>query len=273
MIGFHVNRDYVKKGTIEQNIEAAKRKFGLKQLKVVQIFLGSPRTFKISLDEETEKSLNVFSKHQGIRIYAHAPYPMIIFSSAVKPSTLGFTKHFFNVAARAGVFGVVIHLYKYPRNTVIDRLKQLNLNPAVKVMLETPAISPMHAIYNNPKELYEVYSDAKKAGINVGICVDTCHIYVSGADISDPEIMRNYMTELVKLIDPNDLLIHLNDSASTLGSGKDHHASLGRGHIWGKSKESLSILLDFIQRYGIGTILERNEGNGSIEHDYGVIME
>lgn len=273
LIGFHVNRSYVKKGTIEQNIEVAKRKLGLKQLKVVQIFLGSPRTFGISLNTETEKSLKIFGQHHGMKIYAHAPYPMVIFSSAVKASTLSFTKHFFNVAARAGIYGIVIHFYKYPRNTVVDTLKKLELNPAVKVMLETPAISPMHALYNTPKELYEVYKEAKEAGINVGICVDTCHIYVTGADIADPEVMTNYMAELVKFIPPSDLLIHLNDSASMLGSGKDHHASLGKGYIWGKSKESLVILLDFIQRYKISTILERNEGNGSLEDDYKTIEE
>ena len=114
LIGLHVSRDYVRKGTIEQNIEAAKKEFHLKNLKVVQIFLGSPRTFKISLTELDEKSLKIFIQQNKMKVYAHAPYPLAIFSQTVKPSTLGFAKHLFNVADRAGLEGVVLHLYKYP---------------------------------------------------------------------------------------------------------------------------------------------------------------
>ena len=274
LIGLHVSRDYVRKGTIEQNIEAAKKEFHLKNLKVVQIFLGSPRTFKISLTELDEKSLKIFIQQNKMKVYAHAPYPLAIFSQTVKPSTLGFAKHLFNVADRAGLEGVVLHLYKYPSNIVIDTLKELQLNKNVKIMLETPATSPMHAVYNTPEALYEVYKKAKEAGINnVGICVDTCHIYVSGLDITEPYIMKDYMEKLVKFIPSEDLLIHLNDSGANLGSGKDRHASVGYGHIWGKSTKSLKILLDFITRYKILTILERNEGNGSLKDDYTVIKQ
>lgn len=274
LIGLHVSRDYVKKGTIEQNIEAAKKRFGLKTLKVVQVFLGSPRTFKISLTKLDEKSLKTFIHKNKMDVYAHAPYPLAIFSQAVKPSTLGFAKHLFNVAERSGVIGVVLHLYKYPANIVIDTLKNLQLNKNVKIVLETPATSPMNAIYNTPEALYEVYKKAKENNINnVGICIDTCHIYVSGLDITEPYIMEDYMKKLVKLIPSKDLLIHLNDSGANLGSGKDRHASVGYGYIWGKSTKSLKILLDFITRYQISTILERNEGNGSIKDDYEIIKQ
>lgn len=273
VIGFHVNRDYIKKkgATIEQNIEVAKKKLGIKNLKVVQIFLGPPRNFAVSVKQDGEESLKTFIELSGMTIVAHARYFCVPFSSGVKESILLFMQREWRLAARCGIMGIVLHLYRYPKEVVTKRLLDLDLDKRVKTILETPAISPDRALYNTPKALYELYNMTQKAGLNTGICIDTCHLYVSGVDLSDPDIMRGYMAELTKLIPPHDILIHLNDSASCLGCGKDKHASLGEGFIWKKNKESLKILLDFINKYKILTILERNEGSGSLEHDYCVI--
>ena len=139
--------------------------------------------------------------------------------------------------------------------------------------METPAISPSKAIYNTPQALIQLWVDTKKANINTGICVDTCHIYSSGENIGDINNMKTFFNELIKCIPSEDLLIHLNDSSEPLGSGRDRHASLGKGLIWGTNTDSLKWLLQFIKKHKIDSILERNEKNGSISADYQLIKD
>ena len=64
----------------------------------------------------------------------------------------------------------------------------------------------------------------------LGLCLDSCHLWVSGVDVGDPTVV----TELVDQVDAGvglDRLraIHVNDAAAPLGSNRDRHANLGEG--------------------------------------------
>ena len=270
LIGMHVSRDYIKGKSvnIEQHIEAAKKRYKLPNLKVVQIFLGPPHNFNVSVTEAGEKSLKEYIKKTGITVIAHCRYFCVPFSAEVKPKINHFMQREWKLAKRCGIKGIVVHLYRFPKELVTERLVELKLDLNVKTILETPAVLPDRALYNTPRALYELYIMTKKAGLNIGICIDTCHLYVSGIDLSNESIMNIFMSDLIKYIPSKDLLIHLNDSNATLGSGRDRHASVGKGYIWGKDKGSLKILLEYIEKYKIDTILERNEGNGDLSEDY-----
>jgi deoxyribonuclease IV len=64
----------------------------------------------------------------------------------------------------------------------------------------------------------------------LGICLDSCHLYVSGYDVTD----RHGVDALVQELDDRmgiDRLraLHVNDSAAELGSNRDRHANIGEG--------------------------------------------
>jgi deoxyribonuclease-4 len=64
----------------------------------------------------------------------------------------------------------------------------------------------------------------------VGVCLDTCHLYGAGLDITTPEAYSKTM----KALDAGFGLkhvkaFHLNDSAKPLGSKLDRHANIGLG--------------------------------------------
>jgi deoxyribonuclease-4 len=66
----------------------------------------------------------------------------------------------------------------------------------------------------------------------LGICVDTCHVFAAGYDISGKTGWRKMMTELEATVGLGRLkAIHLNDSRKPLGSRVDRHAHIGRGEI------------------------------------------
>jgi deoxyribonuclease IV len=66
----------------------------------------------------------------------------------------------------------------------------------------------------------------------VRICLDTCHIFAAGYDISTPETYEKTFSEFDRIIGLKRLVaIHLNDSKKGLGSRVDRHEHIGKGTI------------------------------------------
>lgn len=68
--------------------------------------------------------------------------------------------------------------------------------------------------------------------IPIGVCIDTCHIFVAGYDISTPQGWDATLREFDEKIGLSKLYaFHLNDSLKGLGSKVDRHQPLGEGMI------------------------------------------
>jgi deoxyribonuclease-4 len=66
----------------------------------------------------------------------------------------------------------------------------------------------------------------------VGVCLDTCHAFGAGYDLSTEEGIEFTLSSLDDLIGfERCRLIHLNDSRGQLGRGLDRHEHIGMGHI------------------------------------------
>jgi len=66
----------------------------------------------------------------------------------------------------------------------------------------------------------------------VGVCLDTCHIFAAGYDISTREGYEETLEEFERVIGLARLkVIHLNDSKTAAGSGVDRHEHIGRGSL------------------------------------------
>lgn len=84
-------------------------------------------------------------------------------------------------------------------------------------------------IGRNIEELKAII-DGVKNNKNMGICIDTCHLYSSGFDIvNDLDGVLNHIDKVLGI----DRLkaIHLNDSKVEFGSNKDRHEIIGNGTI------------------------------------------
>ncbi len=80
-------------------------------------------------------------------------------------------------------------------------------------------------------ELEAIISQSKYAS-RLRVCVDTCHIFAAGYDITSPETYEQTMTEFDKTIGLDKIsFFHLNDSKKELGSRVDRHTHIGEGHI------------------------------------------
>jgi deoxyribonuclease-4 len=66
----------------------------------------------------------------------------------------------------------------------------------------------------------------------LGVCLDSCHLFASGYDVTDPEVVDALATQLEASIGLDRLrALHVNDSATPLGSNRDRHANILEGEI------------------------------------------
>ena len=69
-------------------------------------------------------------------------------------------------------------------------------------------------------------------GERLGICLDTCHAFAAGYELRTPEGYAATIEAFDQRIGLGRLkAVHLNDSKGELGSRKDRHEHIGRGHI------------------------------------------
>ena len=66
----------------------------------------------------------------------------------------------------------------------------------------------------------------------VGVCLDTCHTFAAGYDLSSHEACEATFAEFERIVGFKYLRgMHLNDALKPLGSRIDRHAELGKGYI------------------------------------------
>jgi deoxyribonuclease-4 len=66
----------------------------------------------------------------------------------------------------------------------------------------------------------------------LGICLDSCHMFASGFDITTADKLTDVLDRGLKLLGKRRLrCLHLNDSQTPLGSNRDRHAPPGDGEI------------------------------------------
>jgi deoxyribonuclease-4 len=64
----------------------------------------------------------------------------------------------------------------------------------------------------------------------LGVCLDSCHLYVSGYDVTDRAVVDDLVAQVKDTVGLDRLrALHVNDSAAPLGSNRDRHANIGEG--------------------------------------------
>ena len=87
----------------------------------------------------------------------------------------------------------------------------------------------------------------------LGVCLDSCHLYVSGCDVTDEAALDAVLDELDREIGLDRLrALHVNDSKAPLGSNLDRHENIGEG-VMG---EKLGIFLGHPRLQGLPAVLE-----------------
>ncbi|MGZ4376093.1 MAG: deoxyribonuclease IV [Gaiellaceae bacterium] len=87
----------------------------------------------------------------------------------------------------------------------------------------------------------------------LGVCLDSCHLFVSGVDVTDPVVFDALLTDLDDRIGLDRLrALHANDAKAPLGSNRDRHDDIGDGLIG----EGLGVFLAHPKLQGLPAVLE-----------------
>ena len=87
----------------------------------------------------------------------------------------------------------------------------------------------------------------------LGVCLDSCHLFVSGVDVTDPKAYAAGCSTLDKAIGLDRLrALHVNDSQAPFDSNRDRHANVGEGEIG----EQLGVFLAHPAVQGLPAVLE-----------------
>ena len=88
---------------------------------------------------------------------------------------------------------------------------------------------------------------------NLGICIDTCHIFQAGYDLNNSTTIKK-IHKMFRPIENKIKVIHLNDSYYEMGMKIDRHENIGEGYI------KVDKLKKFISKYNkIPLILETSK--------------
>lgn len=114
--------------------------------------------------------------------------------------------------------------------TALDRIHADLPGLSVLTLLETTAGqgTTLGATFGELEQIISSTSAAER----VGICLDTCHVFVAGYDIRSPEAYAETFAQFESTLGLERLkALHFNDALKELGSRRDRHAHIGKGFI------------------------------------------
>lgn len=210
----------------------------------MQIFLKSPRSSASKpLDPNDVQLFKSKCELYGIKfIIGHASYLL----NFAKPLSHDDNWQLRNIEDdlvklnALGGYGLVYHVGKSLSMPPKEALKNLyeNLQSVldiaaknnVKLLLENCAGQGTE-IGNTLEELAEVYKGLLSHP-SVQFCIDTCHAFAAGYDISSVGGVKDFFSKIKATIGlDNVACFHFNDSIKPLGSALDRHDNLTKGAI------------------------------------------
>lgn len=204
---------------------------------ILQCFSSSPKSWAVA--QVTEEAIAEFRKTQkelNIRdAYFHASY-LINLANAEKLGNI--SKHILtqelNLASQMGVRGSIIHLGSYKAGEPNQTLLLTNIE---KVLTRTP--TDTYFIIENAgnrkiglrlEEIGEIIKAIRDRRVRV--CLDVCHLFAAGYDLSTDESYKRFKDDLDRLIGLAHIeAIHMNDSKGEFGAYRDLHENIGQGKI------------------------------------------
>lgn len=209
----------------------------------MQIFSHNPRQWKQTVipKEEIERFICLREEHDIRPVFIHASYLINLASRSreVLGKSIDLLSYELQCADALGVEYVVLHTGSARGDDENEARKRAvgSLARAVSggkyhtsILLENTA-GERGDITSSVRALAAII-DACHCGGMGGICIDTCHAFTSGYQLTSPAGLEKLVAEIDTYIGLKNLrLIHFNDSKKPFNSGVDRHEHIGEGYI------------------------------------------
>jgi len=241
----------------------------------MQIFTKNNKAwFGKTIDEEEAKLFRKAVKSAGLsKIMAHCSYLINLASAKreVEQKSVAALKHELHRCEQLGIPYLVLHPGSHLGAGVEKGIKKVvkNLATVLKtasgkttILLETMSGQGTN-IGATFEEIKEIYKNCEYKKL-LGVCLDTCHIFAAGYDISTPEEYEKTIKKFQRIIGLSRLkAIHINDSKTECGSKKDRHENIGKGEI---PIEAFKLIMQDKRLSKIPKILETPSADGMTEY-------
>ena len=230
----------------------------------VQVFTQSPRTWRpTNHDPKNFERFRERRQEAGIGgVVCHALYLCNLAApdDAVYEKSVLAMRNTMEVACGIGADGVVFHVGSHLGSGFEAGLERVL--PAMELVVELCSDETWLLMENSAgaggtigrsiEELATIWERLDRHP-RLGVCLDSCHLFVSGIDVRDPAALDACLDELDSAIGLDRLrALHLNDSAAPLGSNRDRHANMLEGELG----EKLGVFLGNPRLQGLPAILE-----------------
>ena len=230
----------------------------------MQVFTQSPRTWRpTNHDPATFERFRARRAETGMGgVLCHALYlcNLAAPNDDVYAKSVAAMRNTMEVACGIGADGVVFHVgshlgsgFEHGLERVLPAMEQvLELCSDETWLLMENSAGAGGTIGRSIEELATLYERLDRHP-RLGLCLDSCHLYVSGVDVTDPVALDACLDEVDSAIGLDRLrALHLNDSATPLGSNRDRHANIGEGLLGAK----LGVFLGNPRLQGLPAVLE-----------------
>ena len=230
---------------------------------VVQLFVQSPRTWRFPNHDPAD--LAAFrSKREaaGIPALVHALYLVNLAApdDAVYSKSVDTMRATMDAACAIEADAVIFHLgshlgagFENGLERAVPALQQVldRSNERTWLLVENSA-GAGGTIGRSIDELAAVV-DALGRHERLGVCLDSCHLFVSGVDVTDSAVMNALVEDVDARIGLDRLrALHANDAKAPLGSNRDRHDNIGDGLIG----EGLGVFLAHPKLQDLPVVLE-----------------
>jgi len=207
----------------------------------VQIFTQSPRMWKPTEHSEEEVArFRARREEAGVRVVVcHALYLVNLAGAdrEMHKKSVTAMQASLETAREIGADGVVFHVGSHLDKGLAAGYRRAV--PALRRLLELTDERLWLVLENSAgaggtmgRSVDELaaFVDRLDRHPRLGICLDSCHWFVSGIDVTDPDALDEALAGLDSAIGLDRLrCLHVNDADAPLGSNRDRHASLGLG--------------------------------------------
>jgi deoxyribonuclease-4 len=207
----------------------------------VQLFTQSPRTWRpTNHDPANFERFKQRRAEAGIgAVVCHALYLINLASpdDEIYGKSVATLQNTVDVACAIDADGVVFHVgshlgagFEAGLERAVPALREAltRCSETTWLLIENSA-GAGGTIGRSVDELAALY-EALDRHERLGICLDSCHLYVSGYDVTDKKELDRVLREVDEKIGLDRLrALHVNDAQAPLGSNRDRHANIGDG--------------------------------------------
>jgi deoxyribonuclease IV len=237
----------------------------------VQLFVQSPRTWRFPNHDPADlEGFRSKREELDVPVLVHALYLVNLAApdDAIYTKSVDTMSSTVDTACAIDAEAVVLHLgshlgagFETGLERLVPALEQVldRCNDRTWVLMENSA-GAGGTIGRSLDELAAVF-DALGRHERLGICLDSCHLFVSGVDVTDAPTWDALLDDLDQRIGLDRLrALHANDAKAPLGSNRDRHDNIGEGLIG----EGLGVFLAHPKLQGLPVVLEvpGADGNG-----------